>query len=45
MVTFVSYSGNNLYVIKGINQQTLLSDTFLDNPKLSTATRSTVTVK
>ena len=40
-----SYSGNNLYVIKGSNSADFAgSDTFLDNPKLSTATRSTVTV-
>ena len=40
-----SYSGNNLYVIKGLNSADFAgSDTFLDNPKLSTATRSTVTV-
>lgn len=40
-----SYSGNNLYVIKGANSADFAgSDTFLDNPKLSTATRSTVTV-
>lgn len=40
-----SYSGNNLYVIKGLNSADFAgSDTFLDNPKLGTATRSTVTV-
>ena len=40
-----SYSGNNLYVIKGTNSADFAtSDTFQDAPKLNTADRSTVTV-
>jgi len=40
-----SYSGTTLYVIKGINSTDFAgSATFLDNPKLSSAARSTVTV-
>tara|TARA_B100001250_G_scaffold194370_1_gene167030 strand:+ start:1994 stop:3499 length:1506 start_codon:yes stop_codon:yes gene_type:complete len=40
-----SYSGNTLYVVKGTGSADFAgSDTFQDAPKLSTATRSTVTV-
>ena len=40
-----SYSGTTLYVIKGKNSADFAgSDTFLDNPKLNSASRSTVTV-
>ena len=40
-----SYSGTTLYVIKGTNSADFAgSDTFLDNPKLNSASRSTVTV-
>ena len=40
-----SYSGTDLYVIKGIGSTDFAnSDTFKDVPKLNTASRSTVTV-
>ena len=40
-----SFSGTSLFVIKGINSADFAgSDTFLDNPKLGTATRATATV-
>ena len=40
-----SYSGTDLYVVKGAGSGDFAgSDTFRDNPKLGTASRSTVTV-